>query len=172
MLWYPHYTSDRPRAIATSLGRYLPWMSSNGRRRTHPESHLIERDLAPSPARAWDGHVCISGEHGTVSIRGTWHLEMPQEPRTMLTARRSRSLPLPARDDMNAWHAHLLRLVTLQIPGMQLRVQGADAASWTALEFAAPTRPASVVQLDRQGLVALLGEGASVSLTIDAHTGR
>lgn len=140
-------------------------MSSNARRRAHPDSHLIERHIARNPARAWHGHVCIHTERGVLEVPGMWHLDVPGAARPMLHDARA-ALPLPASGEREAWRDHLARLVTLQVPGMQLRVRTADAAGWQSLEFAAPTSPASVVQVDREGLVALLGTGAGISLSI------
>jgi hypothetical protein len=78
------------------------------------------------------------------------------------------ALPLPVAYDLPAWHAHLTRLVTLQIPGMQLRVHRTHAGAWQSLEFAAPTAPASVTHVDREGLRTLLGPTAHVALSVVA----
>jgi hypothetical protein len=54
----------------------------------------------------------------------------------------------------------------MQIPGAQLRVRSASTEAWQSLEVAAPTTPISVVQFDREGLEALLGTGARISLSV------
>lgn len=140
-------------------------MSENARKRTTPESHLIERQRATAHARAWAGQVRITGDHGTVTVPGVWHLELPHEARP-LRYPRGGVLVQPAVADVPAWRDHLVRLVTLGIPGMQLRVRDADATAWQSLELAAPTIPTSVVHIDRAGLRALLGPDAQVELSV------
>lgn len=143
-------------------------MSENARRKSSPESHLIEHQLAVAPARAWGGHVRITGDEGTVTVPGTWHLELPGESRSLCGGERT-ALPLPEVADLPAWREHLMRLVSLQIPGMQLRVRDARAGNWHSLELAAPTAPPSVTHIDRDGLRTLLGPTAELELTIAAR---
>jgi len=146
---------------------YLVLMAEHARKKSTPESHLIERQLATAPARAWAGCVRVTGDDGTLTVPGTWHLELPHEVRPLRGHLRS-AIPLPAAHDLHAWHAHLMRLVTLQIPGMQLRVHSTHAGAWQSLEFAAPTAPASVTHVDREGLRTLLGPTAHVALSVVA----
>lgn len=140
-------------------------MSSNRRRHPQPESHLTEYRLAEAPARTWQGGVRITSSEGTLHVPGVWHLALPEGPRPMPGAGRA-ALPLPASGDRAAWRDYLVRLVLLQVPGTQLRIRSADADGWHTLEWAAATSPASVLQLDREGLRALLGEEAHISLTV------
>ncbi len=142
-------------------------MSESPRRKSTPETHLIERQLDVAPTRAWAGHVCITTDERTVSVPGTWHLELPQELRPMRDGI-PRALALPPVSDLPAWRAHLMRLITLQLPGMQLRVSEAEDGEWRELELAAPTTPPSVTQIDRRGWRALLGQHARMELRIVA----
>lgn len=140
-------------------------MSSNARRKHQPDAHQTERRIAENPATAWEGRVRISAERGTWDIPGTWHLQLPEQARTLRPAGRT-SLPLPAAGDMAAWRDHLVQLVTLRVPGMQMRVRSADSTGWRTLEFAAPTAPASVAHVDREAFGALLGQGARMEMRI------
>jgi hypothetical protein len=140
-------------------------MSENVRKKSSPESHLIERQLATAPVRAWAGQVRIISDDGSLTVPGTWHLELPNETRPLRDHTRT-ALPLPTTGDLDAWREHLVRLVTLQIPGMQLRVRGVHAGAWQSLELAAPTAPPSVTQIDREGLRAVLGPTAELELSI------
>lgn len=148
-------------------------MSSSARKPNHPESHLIERDIAGRPARTWDGFVRIAGDQHGVCVPGTWHLDLPGAARPMTAGARS-VRPLQAADDVSAgaWHEHLLRFVRLQHPRMQLRVVRADTDGWQQIELSAPTVPLSVVQLDRQGMARLLGADARLTMTADTRSGR
>lgn len=142
---------------------------STSRKASKPESHLVERYIADRPARSWGGYVRIAdGEH-TMFVPGTWHLDLPDAPRPMMADAR-RAVPLPDADDPEAWRAHLLRLIRLQHPRMQLRVMHADEYGWQQLELAAPTVPPSVVHLDRHGMARVLGQDARLSMIIDAGT--
>ncbi|WP_396223133.1 hypothetical protein [Gemmatimonas sp.] len=140
-------------------------MSEHARTRTTPESPLIERQRATAHARAWAGQVRITGDHGTVTVPGVWHLELPHEVRPLCYSR-SGALTLPPAADMPAWREHLLQLVTLGVPGMQLRVHAGSAAGWHSLELAAPTAPLSVVHIDRDGLRSLLGPMAQLEMSV------
>jgi hypothetical protein len=140
-------------------------MSEHARKRTTPESPLIERQRATAHARAWAGQVRITGDHGTVTVPGVWHLDLPHEARP-LRYPRSGALALPAVADVLAWRDHLVHLVTLGIPGMQLRVREANATAWQSLELAAPTAPLSVVHIDRDGLRSLLGPMAQLEMSV------
>jgi len=143
-------------------------MSENARRKSSPESHLIERQLASEPARAWPGHVRITGDERTFTVPGTWHLELPHEGRPLRKHER-RAPPLPEVADLPAWREHLVRLVTLQVPGMQLRVRETHAGEWRSIELAAPTAPPSVTHIDREGLRTLLGPTMELELAIVAR---
>lgn len=145
-------------------------MSSNRRRPSPPESHLTEFRLAEAPARAWPGSVRLTSSDGTLDVPGVWHLALPQGPRPMAAPGRT-ALALPAPGDHAAWREYLVRLVSLQVPGTQLRVRAADAEGWHTLEWAAATSPASVLQLDRDGLRGLLGDEARISLTVTTGAG-
>ncbi|WP_461412740.1 hypothetical protein [Gemmatimonas sp.] len=140
-------------------------MSEKARRRAHPEAHQAERRIAEAPLRAWDGHVHIRCEAGDLQIPGRWHLDVPGTGRPLVRDA-STAQPLPPHHDQSAWRAYLVRLLTMQIPGVQLRVRSASGNTWTSLEVAAPTTPMSVVQIDRKGLVELLGAGARISLKV------
>jgi len=140
-------------------------MSEHARRKSTPESHLIEHQLATAPSRAWAGHIRITGIDGTLMVPGTWHLELPNEARPLHGPRRA-EIPLPTVTDLPAWREHLVRLVMLQIPGMQLRVRDTIAGAWQRLELAAPTSPVSVTHIDRDGLRTLLGPTAELELSI------
>lgn len=145
--------------------RYLTHMSENARRRAHPEAHLVEQRIAEAPPRAWDGHVHIQSEAGDLHVPGRWHLDLPGAGRPLVRDART-AQPLPQHNDPHAWRAYLVQLLTMQIPGAQLRVHTASANAWQSLEVAAPTTPISVVQIDREGLEALLGAGAHISLSV------
>lgn len=145
--------------------RYLTCMSENARRRAHPEAHQAERRIAEAPLRAWDGCVHIQSEVGDFHVPGRWHLELPGAGRPLVRDART-AQPLPQHDDPHAWRAYLVQLLTMQISGAQLRVHTASANAWQSLEVAAPTTPISVVQFDREGLEALLGSGARISLSV------
>lgn len=140
-------------------------MSPIARRNPYGEAHRCEPRIVESPARAWAGRVRITAQHGVLEIPGTWHLHMPAHGRKGGPGGRA-LLPLPEPGKWGAWREHLLRLVTLQLPGAQLRVCRADRAGWRMLEFSAPTAPASVLQLDREALGALLGPDAHLDLSI------
>lgn len=107
----------------------------------------------------------ITDGNTTVEVQGTWYLQMPHDARSLRPAGRA-ALPLPMAGDVDAWRGHLQRLAMLQVPGTQLRVRTADGAGWSTLEFAAPTTPASVLQLDREAFGALLGQNARLILSI------
>ena len=139
-------------------------MSENARKKSSPESHLIERQLENAPVRTWAGHVRITSDEGTLTVPGSWHLELPHEVRRRESPRRAH--PLPAVADLPAWGEHLLRLVTLRIPGMQLRIRDTHDGAWHSLEFAAPTAPPSVALIDRDGLRTVLGPKADLELAI------
>lgn len=140
-------------------------MAENARTRITPESHHIEQQRATAHARAWAGQVRITGDVGTVTVPGVWHLELPQEARPLRDPR-SGALTLPATADLPAWREHLLQLVTLSVPGMQLRVHAGSTGGWHSLELAAPTVPLSVVHIDRDGLRSLLGPMAQLEMSV------
>ena len=144
-------------------------MSENARRKSVPESHLIEQQRADTPVRSWDGYIALTRDDGVTVVPGTWHLDLPHESRARQHSERA-ALPLPDVSDRGAWRDHLLRVVSLQLPGSQLRVRDTAAGSWHSLEIAAPTAPPSVVQIDRDGLARLLGEGASMEMRVSGGT--
>jgi hypothetical protein len=59
-------------------------------------------------------------------------------------------------------------VVSLQEPHVRLRIGHADATGWQTLEIAVPTRPPTVVQVDRDAMLQLLGSGVTVRLRIEA----
>ena len=147
----------------------LRGMSENARRKSVPESHLIEQQLADAPVRSWAGFVRITTEAGTFSVPGTWHLDLPHESRALQPHPRV-ALPLPDVTDLDAWREHLLRVVSLQLPGSRLRVRETAAGTWRSLEIAAPTVPRSVVQIDRDGWARLMGGSARMEMRVSGGT--
>ncbi len=144
-------------------------MSENPRRKSVPESHLIEHQRADAPARSWGGYIALTHDDRVTMVPGTWHLDLPHESRARQHSVRA-ALPLPDVSDRDAWRDHLLRVVSLRLPGSQLRVRDTAAGAWRSLEIAAPTFPPSVVHIDRDGLARLLGEGAGMEMRVSGGT--
>jgi hypothetical protein len=131
---------------------------------------------APERARArtfgthhWPGEaIFTAGDRRTV-VRGRWRLTLdPMQRAQAFDGAGALSLD-PAYAE--AWETQLEALLTLQVPGARLRVAGADANGWRLLELRAPTRPETVVQLDRAAVAQVMDraiEAVTVELRVHA----
>jgi hypothetical protein len=122
------------------------------------------RSVARRPRFTWRGEITISSATEQIVVPGTWALEWQP---TLDTdhAGRTNATEAPSIHDQAAWAHHMHRLVTLQMPGTQLRVQTTNANGWDTLEVRVPTRPTTIVEFDRDALQQLLGDtNANVTL--------
>jgi hypothetical protein len=121
-----------------------------------------DQDPVEAPERArtlvghtWPGEVIVhAGGHRTVTS-GQWRLTLDRAQRAYAGAP-TRALTLDAAQ-REVWETELEALLTLQVPGARLAVTQADADGWRELELRAPTRPETVVQLDRAAVAGVFG---------------
>lgn len=123
-----------------------------------------DQDPVESPERArartvgghaWPGEVVVhAGDRRTVTS-GQWRLTTDPRERVQPAGSAGRLALDPAH--VEAWETELEALATLQVPGARLAVRHADASGWQQLELRAPTRPETVVQLDRGAMAAVFG---------------
>lgn len=120
---------------------------------------------------SWPGAVELVYDARTVQVPGTWTLDAaPFYRRDSATIQEVmyEAAPLPGvSDDGAAWAARMRRVLSLQEPGTRLRVGEVNASGWQTLEVAVPTRPPTVVQVDRDALGALLDGALAVRLRIN-----
>ncbi len=130
---------------------------------------------APERARArtlgvhhWPGEAIFAAGARRTVVRGRWRLTLDAAQRAQAVgAAPSLSLD-PAYAE--AWETQLEALLTLQVPGARLRVAGADPHGWRLLELRAPTRPETVVQLDRAAVAQVLdSEADDVTVELRVH---
>jgi len=116
---------------------------------------------------SWPGSVELVHDTHTVQVPGTWMLnDAPFHRRESDTAMYE-AAPLPHHTlDSAAWAARMRRVLLLQEPGTRLRVGDVDANGWHTLEVAVPTRPPTIVQVDRNALGWLLDGAVTVRLRI------
>lgn len=119
----------------------------------------------------WPGSVELVHDTHTVQVPGTWTLDTApfyrREAATMSAM--DETAPLPdVSDDGAAWATRMRRVLSFQEPGTRLRVAAVTASGWQTLEVAVPTRPPTVVEVDRDALASLLGGAVAVRLKIDS----
>ena len=118
------------------------------------EEQIGEHDYARAPRFAWPGEIVFGDGDDARVIRGTWNLEM--RPRALVRPGASAE-SMPPVHDAAEWSDRVARLMTLSEPGLQLRIGRSDAAGWQTLEVTAPTRPATVVEFDRDAIASVAG---------------
>jgi hypothetical protein len=122
--------------------------------RLRPKQVLIgEHDYARAPRFAWPGAVVIGREEHQHVIPGTWRLE----PAPRVLVRPGPSAAAPSVADPVAWLAYQQRLLTMQEPGLQLRIGAHDGRSWRTLEVSVPSQPPMRVEVDRDAYRQLVG---------------
>ncbi len=133
------------------------------------EAHERPRARARATRWSWPGAVELIHETRTVHVPGTWTLEDAPFHRldAGVTAYEAPPIPQLAHDSA-AWAARMRTVLSLQEPGTRLRVGDADASGWRAIDVAVPTRPPTVVHVDRQAVAALVGGAATIRLRIGA----
>ena len=105
----------------------------------------------------------------TTRIPGTWTLDAVPLLRSASDNALFEAPPIPQlATEYVAWAARMRRVLSLQEPRVRLRVGLADATGWRTLEIAVPTRPPTVVQVDRDALRQLLDSAVMVRLRIEA----
>lgn len=116
----------------------------------------------------WSGSVELVHDSHSVSVPGTWTLDdAPFHRREAATTYEAAPLP-GVSDDGAAWAARMRRVLSLEEPDTRLRVGDANANGWQTLELAVPTRPVTIVQIDRAALASLVDGAVTVRLRIDA----
>jgi hypothetical protein len=128
------------------------------------------RSRAKAVQWSWPGSVeLVHGTH-TVQVPGTWTLDAApfyrRDSATMSAMYEAARLP-GVLEDGAAWAARMRRVLSFQEPGTRLRVGAVNASGWQTLEVAVPTRPPTVVQVDRDALGSLLDGAVTVSLRIN-----
>jgi hypothetical protein len=123
-----------------------------------------DQDPVESPERArartmdahqWPGELVVhAGAERTVTS-GQWRLTTDPHQRAQPLGAAQRLSLDPAYPE--GWATDLEALLTLQHAGARLAVRQADATGWQQLELRAPTRPETVVQLDRAAVAQLFG---------------
>ena len=88
-------------------------------------------------------------------VPGTWQLEFA--PRALVRAGAADGVPMIA--DAAAWSVRMTQIMTLQEPGVQLRLGAMQAGAWQTLEVTVPSRPPTLVEFDRAALGELVGSG-------------
>lgn len=122
-----------------------------------PRTVLIgEHEYARAPRFAWPGEVVLGAGDDARVIPGTWQLEFA--PRALV--RPGTADAVPPVHDASAWHDRMVRILTLQEPGVQLRVGAMNDGAWQTLEITVPSRPPMLVECDRAGLAQVVGAGA------------
>lgn len=121
---------------------------------------------------SWPGSVELVHETHTVQIPGTWTFDAApfyrRESTTMARMMMYEAPPLPdVAEEGMAWSARMRRVLSLQEAGTRLRVGAVNASGWRTLEVAVPTRPPTVVEVDREALGSLLDGAVTVRLRID-----
>jgi hypothetical protein len=86
-------------------------------------------------------------------VPGTWQLEFA--PRTLVRAGTADALP-PVSDAVE-WRDRLEHIMTLQEPGVQLRIGSMSNGAWRTLEVTVPSQPPMLVEFDRDALAQVLG---------------
>jgi hypothetical protein len=114
------------------------------------------RAQARQPRFAWRGEVTFRANNMHITVPGTWALEW-QAAEIDAGSAAGNINATPLLTDHAAWAAHMKRVVMLQEPGTQLRVQQTMANGWHTLEVRVPTRPTTIVEFDRDALCQLLG---------------
>lgn len=78
------------------------------------------------------------------------------------------TVPLPdVSEDGRAWSVRMRQVLSLQEPGTRLRVGAVNDGGWKTLQVAIPTRPPTVVEVDRDALGSLLDDAVAVRLKIN-----
>ncbi|AMW04493.1 hypothetical protein [Gemmatimonas phototrophica] len=130
------------------------------------EVTVRSRSVARRPRFAWPGEITIASATEQIIVPGTWALEWQPSAGTDRSGA-SMAVDAPSFRDHAAWAHYMRRLVTLQLPGTQLRVQRNNANGWDTLEVRVPTRPTTAVEFDRDALQQLLGD-ANATVTLRA----
>ncbi len=117
---------------------------------------------------SWPGSVELVHETHTVHVPGTWMLvESPFHGHASdLTIGEAAPLPHLTHDSA-AWANRMRRVLSLQEPATRLRVGDVNGSGWQTLEVSVPTRPPTIVQVDRGALGSLLNGAVAVRLVID-----
>ena len=124
--------------------------------RRKPAPVLIgEHEYARAPRFAWPGEVVLGDGPDQRVVPGTWQLEFA--PRALVRAGAADGVPMIA--DAAAWSVRMTQIMTLQEPGVQLRLGAMQAGAWQTLEVTVPSRPPTLVEFDRAALGELVGSG-------------
>ncbi len=115
----------------------------------------------------WPGVVELVRDTHTVQVPGTWTFEeTPFHHRTSRSAL-PEAAPLPdLSNDSTGWATRMRTVLSLQEAGTRLRVGTVGANGWQTLEVAVPTRPPTIVQVDREAVATLLNGAVTVRLRI------
>lgn len=130
-------------------------------RRKPTTVQIGEHDYARAPRIAWPGEVVLGVGDAQRVVPGTWQLEFA--PRALVRAGAGDALP--ATTDAHEWTARLTQIMTLQEPGVQLRLGAMHDGTWHTLEVTVPTRPPTLVEFDRAALTQLT-EHTAVALRV------
>ncbi len=116
---------------------------------------------------SWPGSVELVHDSHTLQVPGTWTLDKAPFHRCQSDTATYEAAPLPHLTlDSDAWAARMRVVLSLQEPGTRLRVGDVGANGWQTLEVAVPTRPLTIVQVDRDALGSLFDGAVAVRLTM------
>lgn len=155
-----------PRDSTRSSGRARRYLTRalEGAAARAIEVTVRPRSVARRPRFTWRGEITITSATEQIVVTGTWALEWQPAAEADHTGAQ-KAVEAPSIHDQAAWAHHMQRLVTLQMPGTQLRIQSTNANGWDTLEVRVPTRPTTIVEFDRDALQQLLGDtNANVTL--------
>jgi hypothetical protein len=139
--------------------------SRSGRPRRGARRPDDAQDPVEAPERAltqgahhWPGELVITAGERRRVVHGRWRFTHDPLQRAQAAGVAGRLSLDPAYAE--GWETQLEALLTLQVPGARLQVREADTQGCRLLELRAPTRPETVVHLDRAALAQLFGDDA------------
>ncbi len=146
--------------------------SRSGRPRRGARSPDDAQDPVESPERArthgahhWPGELVFTAGGRRRVVHGRWRFTHDPLQRAQAAGVAGGLSLDPTHAE--GWETQLEALLTLQVPGARLQVIEADTQGCRLLELRAPTRPETVVQLDRGALAHLLdGEAEDTRLEL------
>ncbi|MFO0094320.1 MAG: hypothetical protein ACK54K_08445, partial [Gemmatimonadaceae bacterium] len=116
----------------------------------------------------WPGVVELVHDSHTMTVPGTWTMEsgpaMPSAADRL--AGDTNAFPSVATESAE-WVHRLRRVLTLQEPGMRVGVGSADAHGWQSLQVTVPTRPLTLLHVDRDAMGQVLGTGVTMRFRIE-----
>lgn len=155
----------RPRRGVRLRGRVAP--DDEGATDRALESAERPRARARQRHWRWGGAVELVHDAHTVHVPGRWTLESAPSFAKGAAPEGFDAAPFPTiGTDDAAWADRMRRILTLQEPGTRLRVGAVNSNGWQTLEVAVPTRPATIVQVDREAMGQLLGAAVAVRFRI------